>query len=103
VERDALETVRAEWEKAVAATSKLVTPLSKIFLGDESIKIQYFHKAVFHPFVKVNPPLLAVAQVAVTDEYINRSIRNSMIELAIVASIFFILAFWLHTCCRVSS
>lgn len=93
IERDALETVRTEWDKTVGSTSKIVIPLTKIFLGDSDVKIQYFHKAVFHPFVKVNPPLLAVAQVAVTDEYINRSIRNSMIELAIVASVFFVLAF----------
>jgi hypothetical protein len=72
---------------AVASTSKArYAPPAKYFSATTSVKIQYFHKAVFHPFVKVNPPLLAVAQVAVTDEYINRSIRNSMIELAIVAS-----------------
>lgn len=97
IERDGLESVRAEWEAATApgsgAASVLVKPLTKQFLGDNDVKIQYFHKAVFHPFVKVNPPLLAVAQVAVTDDYINRSIRESLIELSMVGAIFFVFAF----------
>ncbi len=127
IERDALETVRAEWENifglqagysaenrktketpprkeeakdkkpqvqnsSVATSPELLKIVEKPYLGDKSVKIQYFHKAVFHPFVKVNPPLLAVAQVAVTDEYINRSIRESWIELGVVGSGFFVFA-----------
>jgi serine phosphatase RsbU (regulator of sigma subunit) len=126
IERDALETVRGEWEKmfglqpgylaenrktpapketkaekdkkpqvqnsSVATAPELLRIVEKPFLGSKSIKVQYFHKAVFHPFIKVNPPLLAVAQVAVTDEYINRSIRESFIELAVVGAGFFLAA-----------
>lgn len=135
IERDALETVRTEWDNifglqpgysaenrkqpesgdkkeknppkekepakdkkpqvqnsSVATAPELLRIVEKQYLGDKNVKIQYFHKAVFHPFVKVNPPLLAVAQVAVTDEYINRSIRESWIELAVVGSGFFLFA-----------
>lgn len=130
IERDGLETVRAEWDNivglqpgysaenrkaqqatkeekstpskkgekpvpvnsAVATTPELVKIVEKPFLSDKNIKVQYFHKAVLHPFVKVNPPLLAVAQVAVTDDYINRSIRESFIELAVVGAGFFLFA-----------
>ncbi|MFO1527535.1 MAG: SpoIIE family protein phosphatase [Turneriella sp.] len=125
IERDALDTVRAEWDKtvgmqpthsappaktgrekkdggqggkpvvehsSVSTAPDIVKPVIKPFLGDKNVNIQYFHKAVFHPFVKVNPPLLAVAQVAVTDDYINRSIRESLIELVIVGSVFFFFA-----------
>ena len=95
IERDALETVRAAWDATVALPSgSVIKPVVKQFLGDKDVKVQYFHKAVFHPFVKVNPPLLAIAQVAVTDDYINRSIRESLIELVIVGSVFFVFAFF---------
>jgi serine phosphatase RsbU (regulator of sigma subunit) len=114
IEKDGLEVVREEWDKivgpvemanaraagqkAIKSTERIPTPelvksLVKQFLGDKDVHVQYFHKAVFHPFVKVNPPLLAVAQVAVTDDYINRSIRESWIELLVVGAIFFIFSF----------
>lgn len=92
VERDGIETVRSHWETIVSSPVALGHRIEKPFLGDRSVKVQYFHRAVFHPFVKVNPPLLGVAQVAVTDEYINRSIRDSLIELLIVGGIFFVAA-----------
>lgn len=131
IERDARETVRAEWVKvagvgaapvasqapittsagasdkpvvenktgqrvavnsSVATTPEIVKTITKPFLGDKDVNVQYFHKAVFHPFVKVNPPLLAIAQVAVTDDYIKKSIRESLIELTIVGLGFFICA-----------
>lgn len=93
IERDGLEVARAEWDAATAPGQVVIKPFVKQFLGDNDIKIQYFHKAVFHPFVKVNPPLLAVTQVAVTDDYINRSIRESLIELLIVGAGFFAFSF----------
>ncbi|HRP69439.1 MAG TPA: HAMP domain-containing protein, partial [Turneriella sp.] len=77
---------------SVATAPELLRITQRDFLGNKNIKIQYFHKAVFHPFIKENPPLLAVAQVAVTDEYINKSIRESFIELAIVGALFFLAA-----------
>jgi len=77
---------------SVATTPEFLRIVEKPFLKDSKVKIQYFHKAVFHPFIKENPPLLAVAQVAVTDEYINRSIRESTIELTIVGAFFFLAA-----------
>lgn len=92
VESDALETVRAHWDSIIASPVALGHRLEKPFLGNSEVQIIYFHRAVFHPFVKVNPPLLAVAQVAVTDEYIKKSIRASLIELLIVGGIFFLAA-----------
>jgi len=94
IERDALDTVRAAWDTVTTPGegATIIKATEKPFLGNKGIHIQYFHKPVFHPFVKVNPPLLAVAQVAVTDEYINRSIRESWIELAAVGLIFFVFA-----------
>jgi len=81
---------RVAVNSSVATTPELVKTITKVFLGDKDVNVQYFHKAVFHPFVKINPPLLAIAQVAVTDDYIKKSIRESLIELMLVGAVFFV-------------
>ncbi|MCX7633198.1 MAG: PP2C family protein-serine/threonine phosphatase [Turneriella sp.] len=90
IERAALETVRAHWDAIVSTPPALGHRLETPFSGKTDASLLYFHRAVFHPFVKVNPPLLAVAQVAITDQYIRQSVRQSLLELLIVGGIFFL-------------
>lgn len=79
----------ANWETMVASGPIPKIPATKSPPDSFGKRLHYYHKAVFHPFVKVNPPLLAVVQIAVSDEFINKSIHDSQIEiLCLCAGIF---------------
>ncbi|MDH5721419.1 MAG: SpoIIE family protein phosphatase [Spirochaetia bacterium] len=60
------------------------------FPGKKKVNLEIFHKAIYHPFIKPNPPLLGMVQISISDEFIQNAVeknRNTLIYTG--------LAFWI--------
>lgn len=54
-------------------------------------KLVIFQKAIYHPFISPNPPLLGITQIVFSDTYIREQIRANTIDLTISAAAFWVL------------
>ncbi len=83
--------VKENWQAIVATGLTANIPAMKAPSGISSNGLRYYHKAAYHPFARENPPLLAVVQIAVSDENLQKAIRRGGIEVVIACTgIFFL-------------
>ncbi|MDH5717708.1 MAG: SpoIIE family protein phosphatase [Spirochaetia bacterium] len=70
------------WEQFKKKETKEIIKKQFPYPEKAKINIDVFHQAVYHPFIKPNPPLLGIVQIAFSDEFIQKTVeknRNALV------------------------
>ncbi len=77
------------WSKIKKDASPIL--MKKAFPGKDGAQLYIFHLAVRHPFIEKKPPLMAMVQLAISDEVISDAIAKNRNKILIGAAIFLVI------------